>query len=432
MVDADRKTGSKRPVALFYSVAFILLMLGVAGWLLIAGGNEAALPVKAAAENNSSEEVEKDAYKMAQVVVPVPQAEPRAIAVSQIIKSVSVAAKNGKVKTVAVAPTSPLPAGDGSSSRMAQNNSQAAGNGEAANSEATNDREPAAGQNNPPVQHVQALPGAGKPVDGEISSPSADQPDGAVVPESPAIAAENYEPLNPVYSRLPFTAGELDLQPTVKVLDEDYYKKKRFKTHFFNAEAGAAYLAGWDVTGGKDGKGLNWFAGVNYGLYVSGKVALGAGVQLYNISHIEKPFYSISTTQYGFGSTGTRTVITTGSLYYAALPIKVYYLLNEHSQFGAGVNIGMPVEARSTVETYGLSDQVVINSQKTTRTGVYEGINTTNLLLSAFYKTRVAKRLYVSGEAVYGVSDIFDNLAQNAREQALGFRLGLSYTLFDK
>jgi hypothetical protein len=437
MVDADRKSGSKRPVALFYSVALLLLSLGVAGWLLIAGADEVAMPVKAVAENTALAENEKDTYKMAQVTAPTPKAATRMISIPKRKGQASPTSKSDRVKPVVASETNPLQANDKVPSSVAQNNPAGSGTGDA-----SENREAAPEKNNPPAQNIPDVPVPEEQISTEARLPVAEQPSEApadppatVLEQQPVIASEvvSYEHLNPIYSRLPVSSVERELQPTIiRVSNEDYYNKKRFKTHFLNAEAGATYLAGWDVKGGKDGKGLNWFAGLNYGLYVSRKIALGAGLQVYNIAHIEKPFYSTSTTQYGFGSTGTRTVITTGSLYYVALPVKVYYLLNSHSQFGAGVNIGMPVEARSTMETYGLSDHVVVNSQKTTRTGLYEGINTTNILLSAFYKTQVAKRFYLNGEVIYGVSDIFENLEQTTREQAIGFRLSLHYTLFDK
>jgi hypothetical protein len=438
MVDADRKSDRKRPVALFYSVALLLLSLGVAGWLLIAGADEVAVPVKAVAENTALAEAEKDTYKMAQVSVPLPKAAVRTISAPQKPRPVPVSAttQSDRVKTVAASEASPLPTDNVVPSSVAQNNSAGSGAGDV-----PENNRPASGKNNPPVQNVQALPAEKEePARADASLPLAEQPaktaddQPAAISEQPVIASEvvSYEYLNPIHSRLPMPSMERELKPTLRVNDQDYYKKKRFKTHFLNVEAGATYLAGWDVKGGKDGKGLNWFGGLNYGLYVSRKIALGAGLQVYNIAHIEKPFYSTSSTQYGFGSTGTRTVITTGSLYYIALPVKVYYLLNAHSQFGAGVNIGMPVEARSTVETFGLSDHVVVDSKKTTRAGVYKGINTTNILLSAFYKTQVAKRFYLNGEVIYGISDIFENLEQTTREQAIGFRLSLHYTLFDK
>ena len=431
MVDADRKSGSKRPVALFYSVALILLSLGVAAWLLIAGDDKVALPLAA---GKVQTEAEKAAQPVAEVSAPAQTPAQAMHTVPQKSRVVLASAKSQGVKANAVMRSEPVSANEEepSASRAAQRTPVAP--------EATQKtNEPAQAQNIPPAEQ---LPVAEKQAgaDTEAALPAAEPAStdavaqSEIIPQQAAIAAEavSFEPLNPIYSRLPVQAAERELQPTINMYDEDYYKKKRFKTHFLNAEAGAAYLAGWDVKGGKDGKGLNWFAGFNYGLYVSKKIALGAGLQMYNISNIEKPFYSVSTTAYGFGSTGTRTVITTSSIYYAALPVKVYYLLNAHSQFGAGVNIGMPVEARSTVETYGLSDHVVVNSQKETRRGVYEGISATNVLVSAFYRTQVASRIHLNGELIYGVSDIFANLQQANREQALGLRLSLSYTLFDK
>ncbi len=261
--------------------------------------------------------------------------------------------------------------------------------------------------------------------------------DAAVDPQEtpaqvPAAEAMAYEPLSPVYTGIPAVAHELMPVPfyTIKDYDDDYYHQKKFKTHFMNVEAGAAYLAGWDVKGGKDGKGFNWFAGINYGVYLSKKISIGAGLQAYNIGHISKPFYTNVKTEYGFGSASTFTVITTTSLLYAAVPVKLGYQLNAQNQLGLGVNMAMLVNARNQVETYGTSDNVA--AVKTKNSGVYHGVNTNNIMLSAFYKTQAGKRLCLNAEVICGVSDIFSNLAATNNERALGLRLGLQYTLFDK
>ena len=250
----------------------------------------------------------------------------------------------------------------------------------------------------------------------------------AETPEMP------YEPLS--YLAFPIAAsGEAQLLPVtfnhLSIYDEDYYKLKRH-TQFLNVEAGASYLAGWDTKAGKDGKGFNWFGGLNYGIYLSKKIGVGLGIQLYNVSHIGQPFYSNSKTEYGFGSTSSQTVITSNSLYYGAIPVKFYYNINAQNQVGLGANVGMVMSSRNTVENYGLSDNVRVSASKSTNMGVYQGINTTNVMLSAFYKTQLGKRLYANGEIMYGVSDIFKNLNTVNKERVLGIRLSLQYTLFNK
>ena len=72
-----------------------------------------------------------------------------------------------------------------------------------------------------------------------------------------------------------------------------------------------------------------------------------------------------------------------------------------------------------------------VSSIKTT--GVYQGINTSNVLLSAFYKKQLSKRFNVNAEFIYGATDIFKNTVNIKNiEKPLGLRLSIQYTLFDK
>jgi hypothetical protein len=218
-----------------------------------------------------------------------------------------------------------------------------------------------------------------------------------------------------------------------KHYDEDYYKSKNRKTHFLNIEAGACYLLGWDTKLGKDAKGFNWYGGLNYGIYFSKNVSVSAGVQVYNIAHIEQPFFTGSKTDYSFSSVTTNTTLTSNTLYYAAVPIKISYIINQQNKIGLGFNVGFLVNSKNKVETYTLLDNGKINNVVTNNTGVYKGTNTRNMLLNAFYTTQLTNRIGVNVEFVYGISDIFDNTNTiNNTENSVGLRLSLQYTLFNK
>jgi len=250
-------------------------------------------------------------------------------------------------------------------------------------------------------------------------------------------APEQVEPLTMIQTQLPLEDSnpEVALAPVSMPVfyKEDYYKKDKYKTHFLNLEAGTTYLMGWQTNPGVDGKGFNWYAGVNYGIYLSRALSMSGGVQAYNISNIKQSFYTATETEFGFSATQNFTVITAKSLYYLAVPVRFSYALNAQNQLGAGVNVGYLVNASNSVETYNTSENGRSVPVKTSKSGAYEGIASSNIMLSAFYRTKVTTRLALNGEFIYGLTDLFKNTPTNKTNQnPMGFRVSLQYTLFDK
>jgi hypothetical protein len=219
-----------------------------------------------------------------------------------------------------------------------------------------------------------------------------------------------------------------------KGIYEDYFTKKRRKTHYLNAELGTTYLFGWQNANGKDGRGFNSFVGLNYGLYFSKFASISAGAQLYNVSNIKNSFYSQLNYNYDFGYNGHYTEVTTNSLYYFAIPAKVTFHLSRQSKLGLGVNTAYVFNGKSTVTTYTEVDNVKSDVNETKAFGYYEGVNKMNVLLSAFYTQRLNRRFALSAEFVYGLSDTFSNSVSNNnfKENNVGLRLGLQYLFFDK
>ena len=218
-----------------------------------------------------------------------------------------------------------------------------------------------------------------------------------------------------------------------KHYDEDYYKNKNRTTRFLTIEAGTCYLLGWDTKLGKDAKGFNWYGGVNYGIHLSKNISISAGGQVYNINHIEQPFFNGSKTEYSFSSVTTNTVVTSNMLYYAAVPIKISYLLNQQNKVGVGFTMGFLVNSKNKIETYTLLDNGKVNNVVTNNNGVYKGTNANNMLLNAFYTAQLTNRVGVNAEFIYGLSDIFNNTNTiKNMEKSVGLRLCLQYTLFNK
>lgn len=257
--------------------------------------------------------------------------------------------------------------------------------------------------------------------------------------ETEAAGSNMYENLflNTKVSSLPKHPIDDEIKTTVydfiRIYNEDYYKTKRRKTFYLDAEAGAAYMAGWDAPKGKDANGMNAYAGLNFGFHIKNKISASVGGQVYNISHIRQPFFTGSNLNYDFGSNGTYTTVITNSLLYFAVPVKINYALNKRNIIGFGINTGFLFNGKNTVETYNVSDAVKSNSQKTYTTGYYEGTNTLNVMLSAFYSRALTRRIKMNAELMYGVSDTYKNTETNrVQEKNMDIRLGLQYTLFDK
>ncbi len=261
--------------------------------------------------------------------------------------------------------------------------------------------------------------------------------------QSSAVISSNdsvntaFEPMSPAAINLLSTSSENECKNLnvnfASVYDNDYYKNTKPKFHYFTIEAGDMYLLGWNTTNGKDASGFNYYAGVNYGIYIDPKSTISIGLQGYNVGNIKESFYTGSNTLYEFGSTGSYTNITTNALYYFNIPLKYTYSFTKMDKIGLGFNAGFIVGGKNTVETYKLFDGVKSNSETITNKGYYEGVNTKNFTLSAFYSRKLNKRFALNGEFIYGLSDLYLNSKTNStKENTIGIKLGLIFTLFDK
>jgi len=249
-----------------------------------------------------------------------------------------------------------------------------------------------------------------------------------------ALQQNMLDKINPKFNVV-FTPRNLKLA-ALKIpswYDEDYHRKGKKRISFLNAEAGGSFLLGWDSKEGKDAKGLNWYAGVNYGKLFTNNIGFSIGSQFYNVGNIKQSFYESSKAVYGLGSTSSNTVITTQALYYFSVPVKFYYAVSPSHQIGAGVNPSFLFSSKNVVENYRLTDGIKSNEMESKTSGIYEGVRLNNILVSAFYKAKLSKRVFLNTEVIYGMRDIFKNTSTNNYSQKpVGLRVGLQYTLFEK
>lgn len=215
--------------------------------------------------------------------------------------------------------------------------------------------------------------------------------------------------------------------------DGDYHESNKRKSNFLNVEAGTTYNTGWRVDKKQDANGFNWYAGLNYGFYTGKKTSVSFGLQTYNFSNIKNAFYKTSSTEYGFGSTITYTDIATNNLQYIAVPIEFNFQPSRLHIFSFGVNASTAVYAKNSLTTYNISDDVKSNSVVQNNTGIYDAVNSKNIMLTAAYKFNVSGRWWINLEANYGLSDVFNSKSMlSGKQTTSGGRLGLTYTIFDK
>lgn len=298
-----------------------------------------------------------------------------------------------------------------------------------------NNAETKGSSGNEPVAENASVPVQDNPIS-SLDYPVADDMDG----ESLSAEVENVT-MNQlsVPFLIPFNSNEEQELKHVpfnhlKRYEDDYVLTNTQKKQYLNVELGVNYLFGWNTKQGKDGYGLNWLLGFNYGRYFSGKNSISAGVQVYNLGNISQPFYQISSKDYGFGSTTTYTRVKTTQLYYVAVPLKYNYTLNSSNTIGVGINAGYLLTGNNTVSEYYLLDneEKYITSPLEVK-GIYEGVNRFNMMLSAHYNTQFFKRLSLGLEFNYGLNEIFENMGEiKTIEKPIGVRVSMHYTLFNK
>jgi hypothetical protein len=216
---------------------------------------------------------------------------------------------------------------------------------------------------------------------------------------------------------------------------DDYFSKKKL-THFLNAEIGGTYLFGWNTPKVKDGQGLNWFGGLNYGYYLCPKTSIGIGVQVYNITNITQPFYSSKQKNYGFGYTSSYSEITTDNLYYISVPVKLSYHINASNHVGFGFNTGYLLQGHSRVDSYQTSSEQQMPGapEGTGSNKIYdEATAIVNTMGSVFFNTKINRRFALNAEFIYGFKDLFKNAGTiTTTEKPMGVRLSINYYLFKK
>ena len=201
-----------------------------------------------------------------------------------------------------------------------------------------------------------------------------------------------------------------------------------------HAEAGMVYTNGWTTGSGREANGLNPLLGLHYFHPITAKLGVSGGIQYQSLLHMGQSSHTTTATRVRFGEETEQTVITTLSMHYLLVPVKLNLNLNTNNFIGIGYTFGYLLDTRSRIDTYQSSlGNRVLTSQSFSR-GYSKGFNPYDGQLTFLYRRRLYKELFAAAEAYYGLLDLkYNRVYQwNQMERALGLRLSLSLKIWNK
>lgn len=253
-----------------------------------------------------------------------------------------------------------------------------------------------------------------------------------------ALAEVSTEQLQGRSLFLAYHSTDLDVivRPVTEVTmkDDDYYKAgKKPRVFYADLIGGGAYNLGWEKRGKQDGKGLNWYGGINAGVFICRRLSIGTGFQAFNLANITQPFHVVRATDYDFASATSKTVITCSQLQYFGVPLKFTWH-SEGAELSFGILGAQLWRAHNTLESTVTRDASVIASDKSTNHNLYEGMTQQVLMLNAGCSVNLSRRLFVGAELIYGLTDLYSGSSYYAsgREVPAAIRLGITYRLMEK
>lgn len=219
----------------------------------------------------------------------------------------------------------------------------------------------------------------------------------------------------------------------LKVYDNGAITNSKKRSRFFNLGTGLNYVTGWLNDSQRDGMGLNYYFNANYGFYISKELAIGAGVDFYNLQNIKQAFYTQTKTEYAFGSSNLYYAVSANNLKYVALPLKLYMDVNHFLVVNAGVLPSILLGSSNEIETYKIIDGQKVTQSIARNKLAYEGIEQKNVQLTLGFQFKLTKKVSLNTELNYGLTDVFkNNISNKALQKMNGIRLGLNYNLSNK
>ncbi len=247
------------------------------------------------------------------------------------------------------------------------------------------------------------------------------------------IVSSEWLPSHAVALTLPSdcTFVNITLQALPQLNISDYVRKQ--PTYFLALNGGMHYALGWETAVGVDGKGYNYFAGIEFGKYIKPELSLSAGLQYFRFTNIENPYYSSIGKGYGFGYTKKYSAVTVDQLNYISVPVNLVFTSKDGIVFGTGFTTNYLAAAHSRVDSYEISDGVKSQTTSSGNTKIYEGTSSLNFMAHVRLGYAMSRKFGVYGELQYGLNDMFDSKTKKQNdERSTGLRIGLNYYLIGK
>jgi hypothetical protein len=224
------------------------------------------------------------------------------------------------------------------------------------------------------------------------------------------------------------------LQP-VSIDSTTYYNRMRPKIkHVVSLEAGTTYLFGWKDNQGKDANGFNPIIGLNYAYQFNQHLSISLGIQYTSVGNIRNTDYTAKRIKYNFGEEIDYTTISAKTMYYLMWPMKLSYHLNAKNEIGTGLNFAYLLDVNSNVATYSKRFNTISPAVNAKSNGYKGGFSPLDAQLALFYRRRLASRLSIHSEFLYGVVDIKNDLYFKpvSFDRNIGLKLTLLYDVFKK
>jgi hypothetical protein len=231
--------------------------------------------------------------------------------------------------------------------------------------------------------------------------------------------------------------GKDSLVKTNAVADKEVEPEKdeSFKpSTFLSIDAGFMYSLGWAYHTTKEAAGFNGAGGVSITRVLTKKMSLLAGLQYNSLAHLSYSSYISTNTQYGFGYTETKTIVTPDILHYLVVPVKVQFQLNDKNSLSLGANVLYLLNTSSKVENDTRSDFGTPSTTFATKSGYRDGFANWDIQPALAYRRKLYKAFSVSAEVYCGLIDLKNNVTfgQVKTERNSGLKLTLTFNLAHK
>ncbi|MGZ3882923.1 MAG: hypothetical protein ACXVPQ_00215 [Bacteroidia bacterium] len=215
---------------------------------------------------------------------------------------------------------------------------------------------------------------------------------------------------------------------------ESKFRTEREPRSFIYAEAGTNYLLGWRNLDEKDANGFNPVFGLHFFHMFKNKLGITAGSQYNCVGNLNYSSHTSTVTHYDFGKVDDVTIITPTKIHYVSGILKLNYAIKKNNIFGIGCNISYLLNVDNKVETYNERDNHISQVQISKTSGYVDGFRTIDLQATLSYRRVLYKDFGAGIEFFYGLTDVKTNgfFNTNFFERNTGMKVSLNYNIFKK